>query len=317
MSSGSALQAQPGPDDAAARLRTALGALEEIIVDKSAQLNLALCCLLAGGHLLIEDVPGVGKTTLAHALARVLGLSYQRIQFTSDLLPADVLGVSVYRKDSGTFEFHKGPIFSQLVLADEINRATPKAQSALLEAMEERQVTADGETFDLPAPFFVIATSNPSHQIGTFELPESQLDRFLMRIALGFPGAAAERLLLTHGERRNMLNSVEPALTPDELAQLQTQVAQVYLSDAVLDYIQAIIAFTRESGAFTSGLSPRAGIALVRASQASAIIAGHDGVHPEDVQNVLAAVIVHRLAASSVDVPEDLGEFILRSVAIP
>jgi MoxR-like ATPase len=317
MSSGSVLQARPGPDDAAARLKTALDALEQIIVDKSAQLNLALCCLLAGGHLLIEDVPGVGKTTLAHALARVLGLSYQRIQFTSDLLPADILGVSVYRKESGEFKFHKGPIFSQLVLADEINRATPKAQSALLEAMEERQVTADGETFDLPAPFFVIATSNPSHQIGTFELPESQLDRFLMRIALGFPGPAAERVLLTHGERRNMLNSVEPAITPDELGRLQAQVSQVFLSEAVLDYIQAIIAFTRESGAFTSGLSPRAGIALVRASQAAAMIAGHDGVHPEDVQRVLGSVIVHRLAASSVDVPDDVGEFIRRSVAIP
>lgn len=317
MSTGSALQARPGPDDATARLQSALDELEHIIVDKRSQLNLALCCLLAGGHLLIEDVPGVGKTTLAHALARVLGLSYQRIQFTSDLLPADVLGVSIYRKDKGDFEFHKGPIFSQLVLADEINRATPKAQSALLEAMEERQVTADGETFDLPSPFFVIATSNPSHQIGTFELPESQLDRFLMRIVLGFPGAAAERALLTHGERRNMLSTVEPVITPDELRRLQTHVSQMFLSEAVLDYIQAIIAFTRESGAFTSGLSPRAGIALVRASQAAALIAGHDGVHPDDVQNVLASVIVHRLAASSVDTPDDLGEFILRSVAIP
>jgi MoxR-like ATPase len=317
MSSGSALHAQPGADDATAQLRTALSALDEIIVDKNSQLRLALCCLLAGGHLLIEDVPGVGKTTLAHALARVLGLSYQRIQFTSDLLPADVLGVSVYRRETGRFEFHKGPIFSQLVLADEINRATPKAQSALLEAMEERQVTADGESFDLPAPFFVIATSNPSHQIGTFELPESQLDRFLMRIALGFPGAAAERLLLTHGERRNMLSSIAPAIIPEELVALQARVRDIYLSDAVLDYVQAIIAFTRESGAFISGLSPRAGIALVRASQAAAMIAGHDGVHPEDVQTVLASVVVHRLAASSVDIPDDLGEFILRSVAIP
>lgn len=317
MSSGTALHARPGPDTASARLGSALAALEDIIVDKSAQLKLALCCVVAGGHLLIEDVPGVGKTTLAHAIARVLGLSYQRIQFTSDLLPADVIGVSVFRKDKGQFEFHKGPIFSQLVLADEINRATPKAQSALLEAMEERQVTADGDTFDLPAPFFVIATSNPSHQIGTFELPESQLDRFLMRIALGFPGAQAERALLTNGERRSMLSSVEPVITPDELAQLQTQVGQIYLSDAVLDYIQAIIAFTRESGAFMSGLSPRAGIALVRAAQAAAMIAGRDGVYPEDVQTVLASVIVHRLAASSVDIPDDIGEFILRSVAIP
>jgi MoxR-like ATPase len=317
MSSGTALQAQPSQDTPKSSLNAALAALEEIIVDKSAQLRLALCCLLAGGHLLIEDVPGVGKTTLAHALARVLGLSYQRIQFTSDLLPADVLGVSIFRKDTGHFEFHRGPIFSQLVLADEINRATPKAQSALLEAMEERQVTADGKTFDLPSPFFVIATSNPAHQIGTFELPESQLDRFLMRIALGFPGPAAERLLLTHGERREMLAHVPPAVTAEQLALLRSQVSRVHLSDAVLDYIQAIIAFTRESGAFTAGLSPRAGIALVRAAQASAMIGGHAGVHPEDVQSVLAAVVGHRLSGSTVDVPDDIGEFILRSVPIP
>ncbi len=317
MSSGTALHAQPSHDTSKTSLNAALTALEQIIVDKSPQLRLALCCLLAGGHLLIEDVPGVGKTTLAHALARVLGLSYQRIQFTSDLLPADVLGVSIFRKDTGRFEFHRGPIFSQLVLADEINRATPKAQSALLEAMEERQVTADGTTFDLPAPFFVIATSNPTHQIGTFELPESQLDRFLMRIALGFPGPAAERSLLTHGERREMLNQVEPAVSTDELAMLQSAVSRIYLSDAVLDYIQAIIAFTRESGAFTSGLSPRAGIAIVRAARASALISGHDGVHPEDVQFVLPSVVSHRLSASTIDVPDDIGEFILRSVPIP
>jgi len=317
MSSGTALHAQPSHVTSKTSLNAALTALEQIIVDKSTQLRLALCCMLAGGHLLIEDVPGVGKTTLAHALARVLGLSYQRIQFTSDLLPADVLGVSIFRKDTGRFEFHRGPVFAQLVLADEINRATPKAQSALLEAMEERQVTADGTTFDLPAPFFVIATSNPAHQIGTFELPESQLDRFLMRIALGFPGPAAERSLLTHGERREMLNQVEPAVSADELAMLQSTVSRVYLSDAVLDYIQAIIAFTRESGAFTSGLSPRAGIAIVRAAQASAMISGHDGVHPEDVQIVLPSVVSHRLSASTIDVPDDIGEFILRSVPIP
>jgi MoxR-like ATPase len=317
MSSGTALQAQPSHDSTKSSLNAALAALEEIIVDKSVQLRLALCCLLAGGHLLIEDVPGVGKTTLAHALARVLGLSYQRIQFTSDLLPADVLGVSIFRKDTGHFEFHRGPIFSQLVLADEINRATPKAQSALLEAMEERQVTADGKTFDLPSPFFVIATSNPAHQIGTFELPESQLDRFLMRIALGFPGPAAERLLLTNGERREMLAHVLPAVTAEELALLRSHVSGVHLSDAVLDYIQAIIAFTRESGAFTAGLSPRAGIALVRAAQASAMIGGHAGVHPEDVQRVLPAVVGHRLSGSTVDVPDDIGEFIMQSVPIP
>lgn len=317
MSSGTVLHAQPGTNDAAARLSTALGALETVIVDKRRQLKLAICCMLGGGHLLIEDVPGVGKTTLAHALARVLGLSYQRIQFTSDLLPADILGVSIFRKDTGRFEFHKGPIFSQLVLADEINRATPKAQSALLEAMEERQVTADGETYDLPTPFFVIATSNPAHQIGTFELPESQLDRFLMRIALGYPGAAAERELLTTGERRELLDSIDPVVTSDELALMQARVSKVFLSEAVLDYIQAVIAFTRESGAFTSGLSPRAGIALARAAQASAMIEGHDGVHPADVQSVLPGVVGHRLTASTLDVPDDLGEFVLRSVPIP
>jgi len=317
MSSGTVLHAEPVANATAARLTGALTALEQIIVDKRAQLQLCVCCMLAGGHLLIEDVPGVGKTTLAHALARVLGLSYQRIQFTSDLLPADILGVSIFRRETGNFEFHKGPVFSQLVLADEINRATPKAQSALLEAMEERQVTADGETFDLPAPFFVIATSNPAHQIGTFELPESQLDRFLMRIALGYPGPAAERALLTLGERREMIASIEPVMTPDELTLMQNRVGEVFLSEPVLDYIQAVIAFTRESGAFTAGLSPRAGIALTRAAQACAMIEGHDGVHPEDVQQVLPAVVAHRLAASTLDVPDDLGEFILRSVPIP
>jgi MoxR-like ATPase len=294
-----------------------LDVLGNVIVGKRDQLRLALCCVLAGGHLLIEDVPGVGKTTMAHALARVLGLSYQRIQFTSDLLPADVLGVSVFRRESGQFEFHRGPIFAQLILADEINRATPKAQSALLEAMEERQVTADGVTHPLPKPFFVVATSNPSHQIGTFELPESQLDRFLMQIRLGYPQADAERALLANGERRDLLDHIDPVIDNEQLLSIQQKVPQVYLSEALLDYVQAIIAFTRESGAFVAGLSPRAGIALVRAAQASALIAGHDGVHPEDIQTVLPSIVRHRLRASSPDIPSDTGAYVLRTVSLP
>src|SRR6516164_6409728 len=257
-----------------------LDALARVIVGKPRQLKLAVACLLARGHLLIEDLPGVGKTTLAHALARALGLSYQRIQFTSDLLPADVLGVSVFHRDSGRFEFHKGPIFAQLVLADEINRATPKAQSALLEAMEERQVTADGTTYSLPAPFFVVATRNPAHQIGTFPLPESQLDRFLMQIELGYPEPNDERQLLVSGERRALADQLAAVLSLDALLRLQEQVPKVHAS-------QALIAYTRDSGEFVAGLSPRAGIALVRAAQAWALMSGHPGVHPEDVQAVL------------------------------
>src|ERR687897_1985281 len=218
--------------DAQLLIRPVLEALERIIIGKSRQLQLAVACLLARGHLLIEDVPGVGKTTLAHALAKALGLSYHRIQFTSDLLPADVLGVSVFLRDSGRFEFHKGPVFSQLVLADELNRATPKAQSALLEAMEERQVTADGTTYSLPAPFFVVATRNPAHQIGTFPLPESQLDRFLMQIELGYPAPADERQLLVNGERRVLVDQQAAVLSLDALLRLQEQVAKVHVSEA-------------------------------------------------------------------------------------
>src|SRR3954465_3055539 len=226
-------------------IRPVLDALERIVIGKTRQLQLSLACLLARGHLLIEDVPGVGKTTLAHALARALGLSYHRIQFTSDLLPADVLGVSVFHRDSSRFEFHKGPIFSQLVLADEINRATPKAQSALLEAMEERQVTVDGTTYSLPAPFFVVATRNPAHQIGTFPLPESQLDRFLMQLELGYPEPAEERQLLVSGERRALADQLAAALSLDALLRLQEQVPKIHASEALLDYVQALIAYTR------------------------------------------------------------------------
>ena len=292
-------------------------ALRTVIVGKEPKLRLAVACLLAEGHLLIEDLPGVGKTTLAHALARALGLSYQRIQFTSDLLPADILGVSVYRRDSGSFEFHKGPVFSQVVLGDEINRATPKAQSALLEAMEERQVTVDGNTYALPAPFFVIATRNPQHQIGTFPLPESQLDRFLMQIEIGYPDPAEERLLLARGERRRLIGRMEPAISPEALLRLQEHVADVHVSEPLLDYIQALIAHTRNSGDYMAGLSPRGGIALVKAAQAWALMAGHAGVHPEDVQAVFPAVVNHRLERSSRDAPADPGRAILATVPVP
>jgi MoxR-like ATPase len=287
--------ATSGLPDPTSLVRPVLDALNTIIVGKPNELKLCLACLLARGHLLIEDLPGVGKTTLAHALAKVLDLSYQRVQFTSDLLPADVTGVSIFRRDTGHFEFHKGPIFSQLLLADEINRATPKAQSALLEGMEERQVTADGATYALPIPFFVVATRNPTEQIGTFPLPESQLDRFLMQITLGYPGSAEERQLLANGDRRDLVDDLPALLGVETLLNLQRAVAKVHLSEALLDYVQALVAHTRESGEFVAGLSPRGAIAIVRASQAWALMSGHDGVYPEDVQAILPSVVAHRL----------------------
>jgi MoxR-like ATPase len=306
--------------DAESLIRPVLEALERIVIGKNRQIKLALACLLARGHLLIEDLPGVGKTTLAHALAKTLGLSYHRIQFTSDLLPADVLGVSVFHRDSGRFEFHKGPVFSQLVLADEINRATPKAQSALLEAMEERQVTADGVTYALPAPFFVVATRNPAHQIGTFPLPESQLDRFLMQVELGYPAPADERRLLANSERRTLLEQQPAVLSLDALLRLQEHAEKIHVSEPLLDYVQAILKYTRESGEFVAGLSPRGGIALLRAAQAWALLCGHSGVHPEDVQAVLGSVVSHRLElahGSSLDRGADLGAAILAAVPVP
>jgi MoxR-like ATPase len=314
------LIAARGAADAQVLIRPVLDALERIVIGKTRQLQLALSCLLARGHLLIEDVPGVGKTTLAHALAKTLGLSYHRIQFTSDLLPADVLGVSVFHRDSSRFEFHKGPVFSQLVLADEINRATPKAQSALLEAMEERQVTADGTTYALPSPFFVVATRNPAHQIGTFPLPESQLDRFLMQIELGFPAPSDERRLLMNGERRVLVDQQQSVLSLDALLRLQEQVPNVHVSEPLLDYVQAILAYTRESGEFVAGLSPRGGIALLRAAQAWALIKGHGGVHPEDLQAVLGCVVAHRLQlahGSTIERGADLGTAIVGAVPVP
>ncbi|RUQ31699.1 MAG: AAA family ATPase [Candidatus Competibacteraceae bacterium] len=266
-----------------------------IILGKERAIRLALSCLLARGHLLIEDLPGMGKTTLAHTLARCLGLHYQRIQFTSDLLPADILGAAVYERQRETFIFHPGPIFAQLILADEINRATPKTQSALLEAMEEGQVTIEGETRPLPEPFFVIATQNPAYQIGTFPLPESQLDRFLMRIELGYPDARAERLLLEGEDRREALARLPAGMTPAQLHEAQGRVAEVHVAPPLLDYLQALLNFSRESGRFRGGLSPRAGLALLRAARAWALLHRRGHVLPEDLQAVLPAVVGHRL----------------------
>lgn len=269
----------------------------EVVLGKQHEIRLALACLLARGHLLIEDLPGVGKTTLAHVLAQTLGLQYRRIQFTSDLLPADILGVSIFDKSEQGFHFHPGPIFAQLILADEVNRATPKAQSALLEAMEEGQVTIEGETRSLPEPFFVIATQNPTEQIGTFPLPESQLDRFLMRISLGYPDSAAERALLTGEDRRDLLKHLEPGIRPGQLGQMQEHAAKVHASDALLDYIQALLDASRRTLTVANGLSPRAGLALLHSARAWALMAGRDHVMPEDVQTVLPHVVGHRLQA--------------------
>ena len=269
--------------------------VSQVILGKERQIRLAVACLLARGHLLIEDIPGVGKTTLAHTLAAVLGLQFQRIQFTSDLLPADILGVSIYERDNSRFRFHPGPIFSQLILADEVNRASPKTQSALLEAMEEHQVTAEGETRPLPEPFFVIATQNPSNQIGTFPLPESQLDRFLMRIELGYPDGAAERALLQGVDRRDLLPKLTAALQPAELSTLQAAARAVHVSGALLDYLQALVDYSRRSPDFVSGLSPRAALAMLAAARAWALMEGRNQVLPEDLQAILPGVVGHRL----------------------
>lgn len=278
-----------------------LDAANQIILGKPHKIRLALCCLLARGHLLIEDIPGVGKTTLAHTLAKLLGLQYQRIQFTSDILPADIIGASVFDAKNLAFNFHPGPIFNQMVLADEINRATPKAQSALLEAMEEHHVTVEGKTYPLPNPFFVIATQNPSHQIGTFPLPESQLDRFLMRLELGYPNHDAERLLLQGQNRHDLIATLQVQLPPEQLLNMQDKVTKVYASNAVLDYCQALISYTRASPDYQCGLSPRAGLALLNAAKAWAFMDGRDAVIPEDIQAVLAAVAGHRLRSGNND----------------
>ena len=293
--------------------------ISEVILGKQIPIQLALACLLARGHLLIEDIPGVGKTTLAHALASTLGLQFSRIQFTSDLLPADILGISVYEQANGSFAFHPGPIFAQVVLADEVNRATPKTQSALLESMEELQVTVEGETRKLPDPFFVIATQNPTYQIGTFPLPESQLDRFLMRIHLGYPDTQAERALLAGQDRRRMLPAISPVLNPAQLAQLQNQVEKIHASSALLDYVQALLNHSRQAAEFANGLSPRAGLGLLRAARAWAMLDGRDHILPDDIQVVLPSVVNHRLRSatdSETGAAENLSRLLLE-IPIP
>lgn len=277
------------------KLQACLESVNQVVLGKEPQVRLALTCILARGHLLIEDLPGMGKTTLSHALAKVLGLSFQRVQFTSDLLPGDILGTSVFDKDTGQFTFHPGPIFSELVLADEINRATPKSQSALLEAMEEGQVTIEGATRPLPDPFFVIATQNPVTQAGTFALPESQLDRFLMRLSLGYPAKGAEKALLLGDSRRVLLPQIKAIVDHRELADIQAEVPKVLVSDAVVDYILRLVDATRSQPQFAWGLSPRASLALLAAARAWAYLAGRDYVIPEDVQAVLPSVVGHRL----------------------
>ncbi|MBS1210043.1 MAG: putative MoxR protein [Proteobacteria bacterium] len=286
------------PETPNATTRAILAQLGEVLLGKPQALRLALACLLARGHLLIEDQPGVGKTTLAHALAVTLGLGFQRVQFTSDLLPADLIGVTIFDAAKQGFSFHAGPLFSQVLLADEINRTTPKTQSALLEAMEERQVSVDGKTYPLPEPFFVIATQNPSQQIGTFPLPESQLDRFLMRLSLGLPDAAAERELLSGRDRREILASQPACITSTELQRLQTQASAIHVGERILDYVQALLAKSRSLPEISQGLSPRAGLAILAAARAWALIDGHDHVRPEDVQAVLPCVAGHRLNAA-------------------
>ena len=290
----------------------------EVIVGKTEAVKLAVACLLARGHLLIEDIPGVGKTTLSQALARSLGLGFQRIQFTSDLLPADILGNSIFDRNEHRFVFHRGPIFSQLVLIDEVNRATAKTQSALLQAMEENHISADGVTYPLPEPFFVIATQNPQHQVGTFPLPESQLDRFLMRIELGVPDRASERAMLLGVDRRTMLGELKPVFSVDVLREIQSAARKVHTSPALLDYLQDLLDASRQR--HTTGLSPRAGLALLHASQAWALMHGRELVLPEDIQAVAIPVMAHRLGYDVQQPGESgrtLAEGLLRSVPVP
>ncbi|MED5508772.1 MAG: MoxR family ATPase [Pseudomonadota bacterium] len=299
------------------QLDAILASINNVILGKQHPIKLALTCLLARGHLLIEDLPGVGKTTLAHTIASTLGLTFQRIQFTSDMLPADIIGVSVFERDSGRFSFHPGPIFTQLILADEVNRASPRTQSALLEAMEEQQVTVEGTTHSLSSPFFVIATQNPANQIGTFPLPESQLDRFLMRIELGYPDAKAERALLLGQDRRQLLRDLQAVVSVEDLLTLQEQVTEIHVSNALVDYVQRILSHTRDSGHYHSGLSPRAGLGLLRAGQAWAMLEGRDHVLPDDIQAVLPSIVSHRLQRREEDSPEDWVDQLIHQVAIP
>ncbi len=292
-------------------------ALNEVLLGKDEVIRLAISCLLADGHLLVEDIPGMGKTTLSYALAHFTGMQYRRIQFTSDLLPSDLLGISVYDVQQQRFVFHPGPIFNQLLLADEINRATPKTQSALLEAMEERQVTTDAGTQKLPQPFFVIATQNPSHQTGTYLLPESQLDRFLMRLSIGYPPPDAERHLLTNSDQREILKQMPPVINTEQLLEWQQESLKVNVSGPILDYVQAILHISRIEGWFAHGLSPRAGRALIKASQAYARVDNRDFVRPDDVQAILPAVVNHRLVIKSSISELSAADMLLNQVEVP
>jgi MoxR-like ATPase len=303
---------------AASPVDALLAQLDKVIVGKSEQTKLALACLLARGHLLIEDLPGMGKTTLAHALAAATGLNFNRVQFTSDLLPADIIGVSIYQQEDHRFQFHPGPIFTNVVLADEINRATPKAQSALLEAMEERQVSVEGTSHELPKPFFVIATQNPRHLVGTFPLPESQLDRFLIRIEMGYPGREAEREILKGEDRRELYRSMKPVVDGQQLLALQEQVHQVHVSEALLEYVQDLLAASRSAPQFANGLSPRAGLGLVQAARAWAFVHHRKMVLPEDIQAVALSVMIHRLhPVDSGQAAPGLVQQLLDTVPIP
>ncbi len=321
MQRGNTLETLPSSVDAQrSAVERAKKSLARIILGKDEQITLALSCLLAQGHLLIEDLPGLGKTMLAQSLARTLGLSFRRIQFTSDLLPADIIGVSIFRQDSGEFEFQPGPVFSQLILADEVNRATPKAQSALLEAMEEYQVSVDGDTRSLPEPFFVVATQNPGDQIGTFPLPESQLDRFLMRVAMGYPDEVSERELIAGEDRRLMLDDIEAVTGPEILIELQKSARKQRVSDPLIDYVQALVRHTRESADIEIGLSPRGAQALIAAARARSFIENHSGVYPDDIQAVFTSVAGHRLkpaGSTRFRSPSELCQHVLDSVAIP
>ena len=302
------------------RLEQVISAINSIILGKEQVVRLALSCLIARGHLLIEDIPGVGKTTLAHVLAKTLGLSFHRIQFTSDLLPADILGVSVFNRDTGLFNFLPGPIFSHVILADEVNRATPRTQSALLEAMEENQVTIEGETRPLPKPFFVIATQNPSNQVGTFPLPESQLDRFMMRLQLGYPDKQAERELLKGRGRRDLLLEIAPVMKPEQLLAVQQAADTVHVADPLLDYLQDLLEYSRVNAEFSTGLSPRAGLAVLGCARAWALMHGRQHVLPEDIQAVLPSVISHRIylsQAASETSPLAIAEALIRQIPIP
>ncbi|MEH6579372.1 MAG: MoxR family ATPase [Amphritea sp.] len=286
------------------RINLAIEAVGQVFYGKDQQVRLALACIFSRGHLLIEDLPGMGKTTLSHALARVLGLEYQRLQFTSDMLPADILGVTIFDPQSRTFQFHPGPVFTQVLLADEVNRTSPKTQSALLEAMEERRITLDAQTYQLPTPFFVIATQNPVTQYGTFPLPESQLDRFLMRIELGYPDSKAERELLTGGDPRARMAQLKAVIEAQDLVEISAACARVKASDSILDYLQRLVGLSRQAPEFSCGISPRGALALLNASRSWAYIHGRDYVVPEDIQMLLGPVIGHRIRAA-----DDVGSY--------